>query len=197
MKSQEKWWKILPMSLFGFGMFAAILSLLPEYSPPYLILGGILAIIAALSSVIQRIEGYEGVKLITAQAGLLLFFLIGVRVLLFYSENSWIWVLPFLIAYVIAWLLPYLNSSLSQLIFREQVYPKTTPGRTIANLAWLSLPIVGGGGAFIGMYLSRSGQFKSASIFLGPLFMLVAIGWAQAASHQLREERNKRKEVAT
>lgn len=196
MKTNEKWWKILPMSLFGFGMFAFILTLLPEYSSTYLVLGVILATIAAVSSVVQRIEGYEGSKLVTVQAGLLLFFLIGVRLLLFFSDSSWIWVLPFLIAYVIAWLLPYLNSNLSQVLFREQVYPKTKTGRTIANLAWMSLPIVGGGGAFIGMYISRSGQIKSASVFLGPLFMLVAIGWAQAASHQLMEERKKRNEAA-
>ncbi len=194
MKSQEKWWKILPMSLFGFGMFGGILGLLPDYSKAYLVLGISLALIAAISSVVQRIERFHGTKFITIHAGLLLFFLIGARLLLFNMNNSLVWILPFFIAYVIAWLFPYLNPGLSQVLFREQNSPKTETGKTIMKVAWLSLPIVGGGGAFLGMYLSRSGQMKNASALLGPLFMLVAIGWAQSASHELRKEWQKRKQ---
>lgn len=188
MNKQEKWWKLLPISIFTFGVLVGILAFTPDYSKSYLLIGIIIGIIATISALSQRIEGFAWSKIITIHAGLLFFFLIGARLLLFYVNNELIWIFPFLIAYIVAWLIPYLNYSVSQLLFQEQTNPQTQPGKTILNLAWALLPIVGGGGAFLGMYLNRSGQIRNASIFLGPLFMIIAIGWAQVASHQLWQE---------
>ena len=195
MKNQEKWWKILPTALFSFGVLAGLLALLPDYSPLFLSIGVVLGLVATLSALLQRMDGYEWFKFITIQAGLLFFFLIGARLLLFYMENTWIWVLPFVVAYLFAWLLPYLYPGVSELLFQEQMTPKTGAGKAFMRVAWAFLPIAGAGGAFIGMYINRAGEMKNASAFLGPLFMLVAIGWAQSASHQLRDELNNRKQA--
>jgi hypothetical protein len=195
MNKQEKWWKIIPVALFSFGVLVGLLALLPEFSPPFLVIGVIIGLVATISGIIQRIDGFEWFKFITAQAALLIFFLIGARYLLFYMNNTWIWIVPFVIAYLFAWLLPYLYPGVSELLFQEQMTPKTDAGKAFMRVAWAILPIAGAGGAFIGMYINRAGEMKNASALLGPLFMIVAIGWAQSASHQLREERNRRKEV--
>jgi hypothetical protein len=187
MSKQEKWWKILPSSLFGFGVFAALLTFLPEYSFPYLVVGGVLAIVASISSVLQRTNKFKRAKVITVHSGLLLIFLLGARQWLFYLPNAWVWLLPMIISYSLAWAIPYLNPKISQILAREQLTPRTSLGKSIERLSWAVLPIVGGG-AFLGMFLSRTGEIRTASMLLGPIFMVSSIGFAQVASHQLKEE---------
>lgn len=188
MKDQDKWWKVLPISLFSFGILAGLLGFLPFFSVEYLTLGMILAVITTISAILQRTERYKRSKYITIHAGILILFLIGARQWFFYMKNAWIWITPLIIAYGLAWIIPYLNPKLSLWLWREQFTPKTSIGKAISKISWVVLPIAGAGGAFLGMFLSRTGEIRTASMLLGPIFMVSSIGFAQVASHQLKEE---------
>lgn len=188
MKKGESWWKILLMAFFSFGGFTVLLAFIPDYSLIYLVVGIVLSIIATMGAIAQRIEGYERAKYVTIHAMLLIFFLIGTRMLLLFAKNNWFWILPFAVVYVLAWLLPYIEPNLSRVINREQLYPETRTGIFAFNLAWTLLPIITGASAFVGMWINRTDKLQDASIFIGLLFMIPTISFAQSASHQLWEQ---------
>lgn len=125
----------------------------------------------------------------------MIFFLIGTRLLLLFTDNNWLWITLFAIVYLLVWLLPYLNPNLSRVINREQVAPETKTGIFAMNIAWTLLPLLSAGGAFVGMWINRADKMKDASIYLGLLAMFVTIGWAQSASHQLWEQWRRSKQA--
>lgn len=189
MNSKEPWWKILLISLFTYGVLATLLTFVPEYSLIFMILGIALAITATVSAILQRVNGYEWIKIITTQASLLIFFLLGVRLWLFYAPSLWLWLFLFVAAYIFAWYIPYLSPRISKILWREQINPETSAGKSILRAGLILLPIAGSGGAFIAMYASRYGFVGETSRIMGPIIMMATIAWAQVVSHQLMKER--------
>lgn len=101
----------------------------------------------------------------------------------------WVWLVPILAAYLLAWMLPALKPRLSALLWQEQMAPETRIGRAVLAISLSLAPVAGVLGASMGMFASRLGEISASLIIGGTLMTMSSIGFAFAAAYQLWPER--------
>jgi hypothetical protein len=170
--------------------FVALSSLIPDFSPLFLILSLLLATLGAIGAVLVGRKRRRPGQFLFANAFFTLFLLLGARAWLMIVGDVLIWAAwmsLIIAAYTLAWALPSLNPKLSKLLWREQYSPETRLGKLLLKISAVLLPIAGTGGAFLGMYSKNENQVM---LFLGTAACLVSIGLAQLTAHQFwREDR--------
>ncbi len=183
------WWQVLAISLLGFAPFGALPGFLPPISISVIRLG-LLSAIPVVIAVMWSWWTYNWwarlaapalwTILILATATRAWFLLIGI---------TWIWMVPILSAYLLAWATPALNPRVSAVLWREQVAPQTRVGRALLVLALAIGPSAGVIGASVGLFGSRFGETEAVILAIAALSSAVAIGFAFAIAYQLWPER--------
>ena len=149
-----EWWRAVFLP-FWLGLMFALIAMIPPFSPSFLGIGGaIAAIISTAAFVYWRTHDWRALWLLQHGFPLVLL-LLGARGWAHIVPAKWVWLVPLLGAYVLAWWLPASASGVSRTLFREEQAPRTCLGRGCV-LAFLALGPAGGiVGASIGMYGSR------------------------------------------
>jgi len=188
-QKQLKWWQISGLVLFGFGIFAAILTLFPTYSPValsvsiiFVFFGMVITIRAIWTQDWWGQFGYINIWMLLVLGT-------GIRAWNDVIPLPWLWLIVLPGFYILAWALPVIHPKLSAFLLREQLAPETNIGRGCMGWAIIIAPVAGGLGAVLGMYGSRYGQGKLVSLVGACLFTIVPLAIAQAVSHQFWPKR--------
>lgn len=193
-------WKLALITYLAFGPFAALATLIPNYSLAALIIAISLSTIGAAGAVLVGRKRRRLGHIAFGNAYFLLFLTIGARAWYMIVGNNYLWALwttLLVAAYILAWALPSLNPRLSALLWKEQYTPKTRVGKTVLSISAKILPIASTGGALFGMYATRAGHDNSVILFIAIASCLVSIGLAQIASHNFwREDRLREQRLA-
>jgi len=187
--SNWPWWKALLGSAIGFGVWGVLPGLLPPISTLAIRLG-LLGSFATIFASMWAWRTYNWwARLVAPALWTILILAIAARGWMLVMGISWIWLVPMLSAYLLAWTMPALNARLSVVLWREQTTPRTRAGRALLVLALAFGPSAGVIGASVGMFGSRFGETESAILAIAALSSAVAIGFAFAISFQLWPER--------
>lgn len=191
------WWKVIGLLVFLFGVLTGLLTLVPYYSSVALAIGIGLSVAGTIPVVWLRIWRTPNWWMEVAYAVVWpLFFLgLGARLLAAIIPVIWVWLIPLLAAYLLAWALPALNPALSALLWREQTAPQTRLGRGCLILMLPLAPVAGTIGASVGMFGSRFFEDRAPIyLIMGMLGSIVAIGMAFAFAYQYWPKRPWRKD---
>jgi hypothetical protein len=186
-------WKVVVLALAGYGPLAALLYLSSLVPPPFRpdLIAAVSILIVTLGIFLavwaSRRPGWApragGTALLS-----LLFLALGTRFWAMLVNGLWFWVvtLPFVLLYVLAWLLPAISASLSTALWREQVAPQTGLARRLTRWT-LALGLGGAGavGASVGTSLIRTGGGRLAFLIVALGMSILAVLIAQGFSHQL------------
>jgi len=187
--SHWRLWQVFPTLVFAAGVFGILPGLIPPFSISAFWIGIGLAALAIP-------VGLWNWWTYNWWARLTILLLWTVQILLLASRGwsqlipiIWIWLVPILGAYVVAWLLPALNPVLSGVLWREQWCPETRMGRAIMGVVLAVGPSAGVLGASFGLYGSRFGEANLVYLALATLGSMAAIGIAFANAYVLWPER--------
>jgi hypothetical protein len=179
-------WKAVGGSLLLYLCLSALVVLMPPPPSPAIIA---IAFLLSATGVVAANWGRLGnarASQVTALFVLTLFFLlIAIRLWDFVLPLSWVWVAPLVAAFILAWVLPRLDSSMSTFLFREQHSPRTRLGRLVLTLALAIGPAAGVLGASVGLSSSRFGDQDLVFVVMAALTTVIAVGWSQSMAHQL------------
>ncbi|NIS82044.1 MAG: hypothetical protein GTO14_17975 [Anaerolineales bacterium] len=195
-----RWWQAIGIALFSFGGFGILVGILPPFSSTALKIGLVLAAVATIAAVWNWRSYNWWSRLTVGGLWTLQIMAIAARAFAESLPNLWLWFVPTIGAYLLAWSLPALRPAISSLLWREQTAPQTRWGRAFLGLMIALAPVAGVLGASFGMYGSRFEEIKLTLIALASLASITAIGIAFALAYQLWPERpwakNEAKETA-
>jgi len=183
------WWQAALLLPFGLGIFGALLAVVPTYSPS--------ALLAAVgATLIGTIAGAWGITKANWWAGVVFFnswllLILGLAIRAWASliPQVWVWLVPLVAAYLLAWALPAISPKLSARLLREQFAPETRWGRGCLTLFLVVGPAAGALGASVGMYGTRFGQSSAVMLVMAVLGSAVGVGFAQAFAQQVWPKR--------
>jgi hypothetical protein len=179
------WWKIGGGSLVSFGTFGMLIGVLPPYSYRGLIVGTVLAFIMT-AAVFWSWKTYHWIPQVLIPTLFSIQFLcITLRAWMAFFNGIGLWIFPVLTGYFLAWILPLVNSNLSEFLWREQDTPQTKVGRVVMSVLLAIAPVAGTLGASFGMFSSRFGDWNFAYLFLGSLFSITTVGLAFTFAYQI------------
>lgn len=185
--SNWPWWKMAGTTLLGFGVFGAIIAIMPSKNIPSTILG-VASIICAIPLGIWNWKHYSWASRISF-ASLWILQLLTIGIIAWVHVLPSYWIYPLISLFIIAWALPALTTRISDVLWREQNIPQTKIGKTLLGIAISLAPVAGALGATFGIFSSRFNGISSTYIVAGPLFIFLAIAMAFAISYQLWPER--------
>ena len=179
------WWKAAAIALFTLGGFGAVLTVIPPYSSSAMKVAIGLTLVGTVGAVwgISKANWWGGIVLLNSWFLLILGFTIRAWALVI--PQVWIWLVPLVAAYLLAWALPAISPKLSARLLREQFAPETRWGRGCLTLFLVVGPAAGTLGASVGMYGSRFGQGNAVMLVIAVPSSAVAVGFAQAAAEQV------------
>lgn len=179
------WWKIGGGSIIGFGAFGVLIGILPTYSVHAFIVGmGLTLTITVM--VFWSWKTYHWIpQVLIPTLYSFQFLCIAVRNWLAIYDGNGLWLLPVLVGFILAWILPLVSPDLSEFLWREQNAPQTKVGRVVMGVLLAIAPVAGTLGASFGMFSSRFGELELAYLVIGSLSSVTAIGLAAGFSYQL------------
>jgi len=179
------WWKAAAIALFTLGGFGAVLTVIPPYSSSAMKVAIGLTLVGTVGAVwgISKANWWGGIVLLNSWFLLILGF--AIRAWALVIPQVWIWLVPLVAAYLLAWALPAISPKLSARLLREQFAPETRWGRGCLTLFLVVGPAAGTLGASVGMYGSRFGQGNAVMLVIAVPSSAVAVGFAQAAAEQV------------
>ena len=179
------WWKAAAIALFTLGGFGAVLTVIPPYSSSAMKVAIGLTLVGTVGAVwgISKANWWGGIVLLNSWFLLILGF--AIRAWALVIPQVWIWLVPLVAAYLLAWALPAISPKLSARLLREQFAPETRWGRGCLRLFLVVGPAAGTLGASVGMYGSRFGQGNAVMLVIAVPSSAVAVGFAQAAAEQV------------
>jgi hypothetical protein len=197
-KQNRKSYKEIPravglgaMAIILFGGIGMLFALLPDFRPP-----STLSLVTVLTfSVTIAICIMWNILRPNWWASFIAAFSIASLILaaaihsLGYVLSNWIWFLPLLGVYLLAWALPAINLRLAKFLHTEQTTPQTRSGQGCMTVALSVLGIAGPLGAIVGLGSSRLYGSGVSMIVVGVIFAAVSIGFAQSFSYQLWAKR--------
>jgi len=184
-----RWWQVLGMAVFSFGIFGLMIGFFPGYSSAAAYTGLALAIIGVVAS-IWNWRSYDWLaRFLTAAVWSLMLLALSARSLTRVINPWWLAVAALVGTYLLAWALPPSAPGVSALLWREQTTPQTRIGRWFLAACIALLPIAGVLGANIGMFGNRFGQAEVVFTLAGSLGLIAALAVSFAASYQLWPER--------
>ena len=184
-----RWWQTLLLATFVHGIFAFVLVLVPHFSLNALYLGVAMATLSVIISVWNWRKYSWWSRLSTSLMMSLFFFAISARAWSEVFDIIWIWLLPILLLYILAWILPLISPSISQALWREQTAPQTRMGRAFMAIVLALAPLAGVLGAGFGMYGSRFGKAGAVNVVMGVLGLSLTCVLPFATMHQLWPKR--------
>lgn len=177
------------MAVGVFGVFGALLTLLPDYSPVAL---GI-ALVIGLAGAVAAVDGAGRAtwwhQIVVVNSWFLLMLGLAIRSWNAVVPALGLWVPLFVGLYALAWSLPSIEPKLSALLYREQIAPETRIGRGCLGLALAVGGAAAGTGATLGMYGARYGQEKLVLLAMAALGTFVTLGWGQYVAHDMWPKR--------
>ena len=189
-----RWWQVLGVAVFSFGIFGLMIGFFPAYSSAAILVGMALATIGVLASVWNwRTYAWQA-RFLTAAIWSLMLLALSVRSLT-PVINPW-WLAGVILGgtYLLAWALPARAPTVSAFLWREQMTPQTRFGRWFLALCIALIPVAGVLGASAGMLGSRFGQDKVVLIVAGLLGLAAAVAVSFASSYQLWPSRPRARE---
>jgi len=179
------WWKAAAIALFTLGGFGAALTVMPPYSSSATKVAIGLTLVGTVGAVwgISKANWWGGIVLLNSWVLLILGF--AIRAWAVIIPQVWVWLVPLVAAYLLAWALPAISPKLSARLLREQFAPETRWGRGCLTLFLVVGPAAGALGASVGIYGSRFGQGNTVMLVIAVLSSAVAVGFAQAAAQQV------------
>jgi len=173
------------MALFSLGGFGAVLAFIPPYSPNAMKVAVGLTVVGTVAAVWGISKANWWAVIVFLNSWFLLILGFAIRAWAVIIPQVWVWLVPLVAAYLIAWILPAINPKLSARLLREQFAPETRWGRGCLTLFLVVGPAAGALGASVGMYGSRFGQGNTVMLVMAVLSSAVAVGFAQAAAQQV------------
>lgn len=183
------WWKVVGFPLLLLLPFSALMVLTPSFEYSFAILGASIILMGVGCTIYGRLTSNYWAIIANFFLLSLQFLFIAVRTWSAIIPVIWIWVLPLVVAFLLGWTLPVLNTKTSAFLYREQIAPDTRLGRGCLLLMLIIAPAAGGIGATFGMYGSRYGQSNLVYLAMAILASFVAVAGAQAFSHQFWVQR--------
>lgn len=179
-------WKAVGISLLMYLPLSGFLVLIPPRAGPAVESVAILLLVTGVVAANWGRLGNARASQVTALFVLtLLLLMIAIRSWDVILPLSWVWVVPLVASFILAWVLPRLNPSTSTFLFREQHSPRTRLGRMILTLALAIGPAAGVLGASVGLSSSRFGDQDLIFAVMAALTTLMAVGWSQSIAHDL------------
>lgn len=182
-------WQVFATASFSFGVFAILLGVFPFYSPQALLAGLVLAGTGIVAGMWNLVAYSRYSRLATALVWSLMVLLLGARSLSMTLDPWWLWAVPLVGVYVAAWTLPATRPGTSELIWREQMAPRTRLGRGCLAMAIAAAPIAAALGASVGIFGGRFGTDDLVFAVVGVLALMGASAIAFSTSYQLRSDR--------
>src|SRR3990172_3611373 len=152
------WWKAAAIALFTLGGFGAVLTVIPPYSSSAMKVAIGLTLVGTVGAVwgISKANWWGGIVLLNSWFLLILGF--AIRAWALVIPQVWIWLMPLVAAYLLAWALPAISPKLSARLLREQFAPETRWGRGCLTLFLVVGPAAGALGAGGGVGLGKAGR---------------------------------------
>ena len=172
------------MALFSLGGFGAVLAFIPPYSPNAMKVAVGLTVVGTVAAVWGISKANWWAVIVFLNSWFLLILGFAIRAWAVIIPQVWVWLVPLVAAYLIAWILPAINPKLSARLLREQLAPETRWGRGCLTLFLVVGPAAGALGASVGMYGSRFGQGTAVMLVMAVLSSAVAVGFAQVVAEQ-------------
>jgi len=182
-------WKTVTLAPLALGAFAALVGIVPSYSPQALAVGIGLTVVGVVAAAWISISPSWWAAMVFINAWLLLMLGLAIRAWATLIPQVWVWLVPLVAAYLLAWALPAISPKLSARLLREQFAPETRWGRGCLTLFLVVGPAAGALGASVGMYGSRFGQGTAVMLVMAVLSSAVAVGFAQAVAQQVWPKR--------
>jgi len=179
------WWQVVLAFTFAFGLFGTLPGFLPPISISAMRIGWALAILIGLAAMWSWWNFNWWARLAGTALWTIQILATAARAWILLIGVTWIWMVPILSAYLLAWAMPVLNPRASAILWREQMTPQTRVGRIVLGLALAIGPSAGVIGASVGMFGSRFVETNSVILVMAALSSAVAIGFAFAISYQL------------
>ncbi|MFV2045675.1 MAG: hypothetical protein ACC700_20905 [Anaerolineales bacterium] len=195
--SDWDWWQVLALSLVVFGVWGALFGFLPPVSIATIRLGLLFSVPVIIAAMWSWWTYNWWARLATPGLWTILILAIAARAWMLVMGVTWIWLVPILSAYLLAWAMPALNPRASAILWREQMTPQTRVGRVIMGLTLAIGPSAGVIGASVGIFGSRFSETESVILVMAVLASAVAIGFAFAISFQFWPERPWAKNTIT
>ena len=187
--SSWPWWKAAILAPVGLGVFGAALAFVPPYSSNALKVATGLTVAGTVAGVwsVTRPNWWAAIAFVNSW----LFLMLGMAMRAWANiiPQVWVWLVPLVAAYVLAWAFPAISPKLSARLLREQFAPETRWGRGCLTLFLVVGPAGGALGASVGMYGSRFGEGSVVMLVLAVLTSAVAVGGAQAFAQQVWPKR--------
>ncbi len=187
--SHWQWWQALGAGLFSFGLFGALIGLVPPPSLPGLWIGLVLAFLGTVAGLWNWWTYDWWARLAVSGIWSLMFLGITARAWMGNVYVVGIWLLALVIAYILGWALPIISPSLSDFLWQEQTTPQTRTGRALLAIGISVAPAAGAIGASIGMFGSRFGEIKGTLLILAILGTITNIVLPFIISYQLWPDR--------
>jgi hypothetical protein len=184
-------WKTILLIVVSLGGLSVVLGFYPTFSPIAIGLGVMLTLISIIAAVVTDKDRAWWKEVLFANSWLIMF--LGMAVRAWGALLSGI-IIPGIVLvglYVLAWLMPAINSSLSERIYLSQVAPESKSGRVLLALLIAIAPSVAGVSGLIGYYGVKYISDNGTAVLLGILAAFVAIAGGQAIAHQLHRNRYK------
>jgi len=164
-------------------------GLVPELGLPARVIASVLVLLLGLSFTLWSWRDFTWLSRMAN--GLLITLVLLAIGTLFWPmllSGVWLWVIPllFLALLLLAWVLPVISSSLSALLWREQMSPRTWLGK--GAMKWsLVLGLGGAGvlGSIAGTSLVRAGKAPLAYLLMALGTSILSVLIAQGFAHQL------------
>lgn len=182
-------WKTILLIVVSFGGLSIVLGFYPSFSPIAFGFGMMLTLISIIVAVVTGKDRVWWKEVLFANSWLIMF--LGMAVRAWGALLSGI-IIPGIILvglYILAWLIPAMNSSLSERAYLSQVAPKSRSGRVLLVLLIAIAPSVAGVSGLIGYYGVGSLSHNATALILGILASFVSIAGGQAVAHQLYRHR--------
>ncbi len=191
------WWQVLALTVFVSGFLGAMLGFFPPVSLPAMRIGLLLAVPTTIAALWNWWTYHWWARLVAQGLLTVQILAIAMRGWMLVLGVTWIWLVPILSAYLLAWAMPALNPRFAAILWREQWTPETQVGKAVLALALVIGPSAGVLGAAFGMFGGRAGEINAVIAVGAALSSMGAIGFAFAVAYQLWPERPWAKNTVT
>ncbi len=188
LSNETHFWQVL-LAPIWFGVMFLIAASLPPFSPVVLCLGLMLTIAGSLAVFWRWRTQSWAASWVGANIVCLVFFFLTARGWSHVITVWWLWLVPLLGAYVIAWALPMLSPARSKQLYNEEVAPQSGPGRGCVITFLVLGSVAGTLGGSIGLYGSRAAGGGVAYWALAIIGSIVTIAFSHLIAQALWDNR--------
>jgi len=177
-------WKVLLLVIPFLGILSIGLALFPQYSPQAAVAAGVLSSAGIVASILTvQLKNWWS-QIAVVNVALLFGLGIGLRAGMDVFGEGLYWPLSVVLLFLFAWAIPLVAPRFSARVLKEQLAPETRIGRGCLTYSLGLIPSVGAMSYLVQRLVSHSGLEKLDSLLVAVIASTVAIGAAQAYSHQ-------------